>query len=48
LIELNTEAEVPGLEESAFLELADAAKKNCPVSKALAGPQITLNARMTQ
>lgn len=46
LIELNTEAEVPGLDEAAFLEHAEAAKKNCPVSKALAGPQITLNAKL--
>jgi len=41
-IELETEAEVPGLEEAAFRELAEQAKKNCPVSKALAGVQIVL------
>jgi osmotically inducible protein OsmC len=46
LIELNTEAQVPGLDEAKFLEQAEAAKKNCPVSKALAGPQITLNAKL--
>ncbi len=45
-IELATEASVPGLEEPAFRSLAEAAKKNCPVSKALAGPQITLAARL--
>ncbi len=46
LIELNTEAEVPGLTEAALMEHAQAAKKNCPVSKALAGPEIRLTARL--
>ena len=46
LIELNTEADVPGVSESVFQEQAEAAKKNCPVSKALAGPEIKLNARL--
>ena len=46
LIELNTEAEVPNLTEAAFLEHAEAAKKNCPVSKALAGPEIKLQAKL--
>jgi osmotically inducible protein OsmC len=41
-IELETEAEVPGLSESAFPELAEQARKNCPVSKALAGVEIVL------
>ena len=45
-IELNTEAEVPGIDNNAFQEQAEAAKKGCPVSKALAGPQITLQARL--
>lgn len=48
LIELNTEAEVPNLTESAFREHAEAAKKNCPVSKALAGPEIRLNAKLVK
>jgi osmotically inducible protein OsmC len=46
LIELNTEAEVPRLSEAAFLEHAEAAKKNCPVSKALTGPEIRLHAQL--
>jgi len=46
LIELKTEAEVPGIEEAAFLEQAEAAKKNCPVSKALASVETTLSARL--
>jgi lipoyl-dependent peroxiredoxin len=41
-IELETEAEVPGLDESTFREIAEQAKKNCPVSKALGGVQIIL------
>jgi osmotically inducible protein OsmC len=41
-IELETEAEVPGLSESALQELAEQARKNCPVSKALAGVEILL------
>ena len=45
-IELETEAEVPGLDEKAFLEHAEGAKKGCPVSKALAGPKIELKARL--
>ncbi len=45
-IELDTEAEVPGLDEKAFLEHAENAKKGCPVSKALAGPKIELKARL--
>jgi osmotically inducible protein OsmC len=45
-IELQTEAVVPGLDETAFLEQAQAAKANCPVSKALASVDITLDARL--
>lgn len=45
-IELNTEAEVPGLTEAVFHEHAQDAKKRCPVSKALAGPEIKLTARL--
>jgi osmotically inducible protein OsmC len=48
-IDLETEAEVPGLAESAFPALAEQAKENCPVSKALAGVQILLkSARLTR
>lgn len=45
-IELDTEARVPGIEAAAFQEQAEGAKKNCPVSKALAGVEITLTARL--
>jgi osmotically inducible protein OsmC len=38
---------VPGLDEAAFLEAAEAAKENCPVSKALAAvPEITVEASL--
>jgi osmotically inducible protein OsmC len=45
-VELRTEARVPGIDEAEFRKQADAAKKNCPVSKALAGPEITLEATL--
>jgi osmotically inducible protein OsmC len=45
-IELNTEAEVPGIEKQKFLEHADDAKKNCPVSQVLAGTEIKLQAKL--
>jgi osmotically inducible protein OsmC len=38
---------VPGIDEAAFQQQAEGAKKNCPVSKALASVEITLNARLT-
>jgi lipoyl-dependent peroxiredoxin len=46
LIELTTEAEVPKLTDADFQKHAAAAKAGCPVSKALAGPKITLTARL--
>jgi lipoyl-dependent peroxiredoxin len=45
-IELMTEAEVPGIDEKTFQEEAAKAKAGCPVSKALAGVQIDLQARL--
>ncbi len=44
LIELQTQAEVPGLTEEDLQKHAAAAKKGCPVSKALTGPEIRLHA----
>jgi osmotically inducible protein OsmC len=46
LIELDTEAQVPNLTDAAFQEHALAAKQGCPVSKALAGPEIRLRAKL--
>jgi osmotically inducible protein OsmC len=44
-IGLKLEASVPGIDEPTFQNLAAGAKKDCPLSKALAGvPEITLSA----
>jgi osmotically inducible protein OsmC len=45
-IELKTVASVPDIDEAKFLEIAQAAKENCPVSKALKAVEITLDARL--
>ena len=45
-IDLATTAAVPGIDPSAFQEQAEAAKANCPVSKALAGVDIHLQASL--
>ena len=45
-IELTTEGSVPGMDEAQFMEQAQAAKASCPVSKALAGTEITLDAKL--
>ncbi len=47
-IELETEADIPGIDRTKFMELADAAKKGCPVSQALSGTEISLKARLKQ
>jgi osmotically inducible protein OsmC len=47
-IELTTEAVVPGIDEAAFQEAAQGAKENCPVSKALTGVEIILNAKLVK
>lgn len=47
-VELTTEAKVPGIDERKFQELANAAKTGCPVSQALAGTNITLNAKLVK
>jgi osmotically inducible protein OsmC len=41
---LETTAVVPGIDEASFQEIAQASKKNCPVSRALAGVEISLKA----
>jgi osmotically inducible protein OsmC len=45
-IDLDTEAEIPGIDAATFQKQANDAKQNCPVSKALAGVQIHLNAKL--
>ena len=45
-IDLETEADVPGISEVQFQETAEQMKKNCPISVALSGTQISLKARL--
>ena len=45
-IELETEADVPGIDAEMFQSQAEGAKKNCPVSKLLTGAEIKLTARL--
>lgn len=45
-IDLVTEANVPGLDDETFQRHAKEAKENCPVSKVLAGAEITLDATL--
>jgi len=45
-IHLSVRASVPGLDAAAFAEAAEGAKKNCPVSQALTGTTITLDAEL--
>jgi osmotically inducible protein OsmC len=46
-IELTTDVAAPGLDPNKFQEVAEATKKACPVSKALAGVRaITLTAKL--
>jgi osmotically inducible protein OsmC len=41
-VQLSVRGRVPGLDAAGFREAAEAAKQNCPVSKALAGVEIRL------
>ncbi len=45
-IEVNTVADIEGIDDAAFQEQAENAKKGCPVSKALAGAEIVLTASL--
>ncbi|MDQ1445462.1 MAG: lipoyl-dependent peroxiredoxin [Acidimicrobiaceae bacterium] len=45
-IHLTTTAVVPGIDKAQFDQIAQEAKQNCPVSKALAGVDITLDATL--
>lgn len=45
-IDLETEAEIPNIDDATFQKYAQDAKQNCPVSKALAGTQIHLTAKL--
>jgi lipoyl-dependent peroxiredoxin len=46
-IHLELEANVRGLDDAQFQVIADAAKKGCPLSKALSATPITLSAKLS-
>lgn len=45
-IALELEGKVPGIDAAKFTELAEKAKKNCPISRALAATPITLAVKL--
>ena len=46
-IEIETVADVPGVDEKTFAEKVEFSKQNCPISKALASvPSLTVNAKL--
>jgi osmotically inducible protein OsmC len=45
-IELTTRAQVPGISDDDFQRIAQAAKAGCPVSKALSGVEIVVDASL--
>ncbi len=45
-IALELEARIAGIDAAKFTELAEGAKKNCPISKALSATPITLSAKL--
>jgi len=47
-IELNMTAEIPNINDGDFQNYAKQAKEGCPVSQALAVPEITLTAKLMQ
>jgi lipoyl-dependent peroxiredoxin len=46
-IELKTEGQVPGIDEATFKKIGETAKQTCPVSRALTGTTVTLEAILT-
>ncbi len=46
-VDLTTQVDVPGLDDSEFQQLANTAKENCPVSRLFKGAEITLEARLS-
>lgn len=45
-IDLKTEADVPNIDEAKFNEIAENTKTGCPVSRALTGTKIVLDAKL--
>lgn len=48
LIELETVANVPDVDEAKFMEVAEGTKTGCPVSQALAATEIKLTAKLVK
>lgn len=47
-VELATQAQIPGIDEAKFNEIANAAKNGCPVSQLFKGAEITLQAELVE
>jgi osmotically inducible protein OsmC len=47
-IDLSSEAQVPGIDDTKFQAIAGAAKIGCPISKLFTGAQINLDAKLIQ
>ena len=47
-IDLTNESQIPNIDDAKFQELANGAKAGCPVSKALTGTTISLNAKLAK
>lgn len=47
-VELSTEAQVPGIADSDFQQIAENARITCPVSKLFASAEISLQAKLAQ
>ncbi len=45
-VELHCTAAVPGIQEAALVQVAETAKKNCPVSRLFQGAEVLLTARL--
>lgn len=45
-VHVDVVASIPGIDADRFQEIAEATKAGCPVSKVLAGAEITMNARL--
>ena len=46
MIDLDCEAEVPGLDADKFAQYAQTAKEKCPISRLFAGTEINLSAKL--
>ena len=45
-MDLDIEAHVPGIDDTRFQQIADGTKSGCPVSRALTGVKINVNAKL--